>query len=82
MPEENKLMIGDKKYVYVGKENRISRMTYNLQGFKAVKAIYENDAQTGLLALYDGNDTIIYSLGENYYGRTERTRLFEKRNRM
>lgn len=31
---------------------------YDFQKFNSIKAIYEDDAQTGLLVLYDGNDTL------------------------
>ena len=45
------------EYLYV-KENHITKAIYDFDKFNFVKAIYEDDAQTGLLALYDGNDTL------------------------
>lgn len=54
-------MVGDKEYAYVGKKNHVTKITYNFQGVNNVKAVYEEDEQTALLAFYDGND-ILYDL--------------------
>ena len=54
-------MVGDKEYVYVGKKNHVTKVTYNFQGVNRVKAVYEEDEQTALVAFYDGND-ILYDL--------------------
>ena len=40
-------------------------MLYDFQKCNFIKAIYENDAQTGLLALYDGADTLYDLLVES-----------------
>lgn len=45
------------EYVYV-RENHTTKVIYDFDKFNWIKAIYENDAQTGLFALYDGNDTL------------------------
>lgn len=51
-------MVGDKEYVYVGEKNHITKVTYNFQGVNVVKAVYEEDEQTALWALYDGKGTL------------------------
>lgn len=51
-------MIGNKEYVYVGKNSHNCKVTYNFQGVNKVKAVYEEDEQTALWVLYDGNDTL------------------------
>lgn len=45
------------EYVYV-RENHTTKVIYDFDKFNWIKAIYENDAQTGLFVLYDGNDTL------------------------
>lgn len=54
-------MVGNKEYLYVGKNNHVTKVTYNFQGVNQVKAFYEEDERTALVALYDGND-ILYDL--------------------
>ncbi len=45
------------EYICV-KNGHTTKVMYDFQKFNSIKAIYEDDAQTGLLALYDGNDTL------------------------
>lgn len=45
------------EHVYV-RENHTTKVIYDFDKFNWIKVIYENDAQTGLFALYDGNDTL------------------------
>lgn len=54
-------MVDGKEYMYVGERNHVTKVTYNFQGVNKVKAVYEEDEQTALWALYDGND-ILYDL--------------------
>lgn len=44
------------EYIYV-RNGHTTKVLYDFQKFNFIKAIYENDARTGLLALYDGDDT-------------------------
>lgn len=48
------------EYIYV-RDGHTTRVIYDFQKFNSIKAIYEEDAQTGLLALYDGNE-VLYDL--------------------
>lgn len=45
------------EYMYV-RNGHVTKVVYDFQKFNFIKAIYEDDAQTGLLAFYDGDDTL------------------------
>lgn len=51
-------MVDGKEYVYIGEKDHITKVTYNFQGVNVVKAVYEEDEQTALWALYDGKETL------------------------
>lgn len=49
---------GDRKYIYKGKDGRDAQLIYNFQGLNHIKGTCDNDAQTGFMVRYDGNDTL------------------------